>query len=574
MLGVSLTYIVVGCILLVLILVVVAIMIQYRYEQQIKQLNQRFEQVSARPLGKIIDHLEKAGLSGDSAETFNRWRREYARLIKVAFGDIYQRLLEVGKVNRHFKLWQVRPQLQEVNDQISSVDRDLDDIEQGLNLLNESTHHSSSWYAQLNQTYTTMFQNLSTQILDFGPTAQPLIKKLQAIEPDLQAGELRAQQGDVLGAKETYQHLQEQLVTLQQLMDRIPDRYHELDGEFPSQLSELKGVYKQLTDEGYAFGDPAITEYLATLQNRLANGITGLEKLNLNSVEAENKETAQKIDDLYQRFEDEIAAKQVVTTKQEDYQHSLNQVSMANAALANDLDHLNQSYVLTHGEVDNVKDMDAQLELLGQHYQDDFSAILAHQAVYSEVEQHFKEGAAQLDRIAKAQQEIYDNVAGLYDAEKVAQSSVLKFETELLTLRRHVERLRLPGLPADYLAQYRQVQSEIKTLKEDLNQVKIDMEDITHRLIVTQTDLNTLTQRTTVVKEAAQLTEQTIQYAQRFTHNHAEIAEAIQTGTVLYNHDFDYSKALDAVATALEQVEPGAFKRIEDAYYEQEKRAL
>ena len=111
------------------------------------------------------------------------------------------------------------------------------------------------------------------------------------------------------------------------------------------------------------------------------------------------------------------------------------------------------------------------------------------------------------------------------------------------------------------------VKDEIVKLEQNLNQVQINIEDITKQLIVTQEDLNNLSQKSKDLHDAAVLTEQALQYANRYTYANAEIAAAADEAKELYTKTYDYPTALDTIATALEQIEPGSFKRIEDSYY-------
>lgn len=67
--------------------------------------------------------------------------------------------------------------------------------------------------------------------------------------------------------------------------------------------------------------------------------------------------------------------------------------------------------------------------------------------------------------------------------------------------------------------------------------------------------------------DAAALTEQMMQYANRYRHTHPEIKSAIENSLELFNKEYRYQDALDEIGTALERVEPGAFKRIEDFYF-------
>ena len=67
--------------------------------------------------------------------------------------------------------------------------------------------------------------------------------------------------------------------------------------------------------------------------------------------------------------------------------------------------------------------------------------------------------------------------------------------------------------------------------------------------------------------DAAALTEQMMQYANRYRHSHPEIKASIDKSLQLFTRDYRYQEALDEIGASLERVEPGAFKRIENFYF-------
>ncbi|HBF75348.1 MAG TPA: septation ring formation regulator EzrA, partial [Lactobacillus sp.] len=123
------------------------------------------------------------------------------------------------------------------------------------------------------------------------------------------------------------------------------------------------------------------------------------------------------------------------------------------------------------------------------------------------------------------------------------------------------------GVAKSYLDYYQVVSDEIDKLTDDMNQVQINMEDITKQLIMIQSDLDILTEKTNDLIDSAQLAEQLIQYANRYRMTHEEVATASQEAQRLFDEDYDYPKSLETIATVLDEVEPGSYKRLEDRYY-------
>lgn len=149
--------------------------------------------------------------------------------------------------------------------------------------------------------------------------------------------------------------------------------------------------------------------------------------------------------------------------------------------------------------------------------------------------------------------------------EQRARQMLQKYSTQIRTIHRQVEQLNLPGLPKDYLDYFFGVSDEIKKLADELNEYKINMDEITKQLIIVESDLDTLNDKTDILRDSAELTERFQQYANRFSDNE-KIAAAAKKSQELFKQ-FNYTASLEAIATVLEEIEPGSYKRIEDTYY-------
>ena len=97
------------------------------------------------------------------------------------------------------------------------------------------------------------------------------------------------------------------------------------------------------------------------------------------------------------------------------------------------------------------------------------------------------------------------------------------------------------------------------------------MEDITKQLLIVQDDLETLQEKTDDLRDSAELTERLIQYANRLSIDHEEINDAIAQAQNEFNRH-NYPGSLEILEKAVEKVEPGSYKRMEQRYYTELKR--
>ena len=96
------------------------------------------------------------------------------------------------------------------------------------------------------------------------------------------------------------------------------------------------------------------------------------------------------------------------------------------------------------------------------------------------------------------------------------------------------------------------------------------MEHISEQLIQIQEDIDRLKKEAETIFSAADMVELMMQYSNKYL-NDPEIKKARKETFDLYQNKYEYQEALDVIGTALEKVEPGAFERIENEYYADQK---
>ncbi len=289
----------------------------------------------------------------------------------------------------------------------------------------------------------------------------------------------------------------------------------------------------------------------------------------MDKVQANDTALTNKIDHFYDTMEKEMGAKEKVTTNLDTLAKFIAHARNQNTLLTRELDRLNLNYTLDHQEVETAREFKEQIRNLDSAYQADIEAIQSNQAVYTQVLARQTQAEHDLQQIEEQQQTINTAVSGLVKEEQQARDTLQQFELRQHGLRRQVENLNLPGVSKTYLDYYNVVRDEIAKLNDDINQVQINMEEITKQLIMIQSDLDILAEKTTDLVDSAELSEQLIQYANRYRLTHDEVAKASQEAQRLFDQEFDYAKSLETIATVLDQVEPGSYKRLEDNYYHQ-----
>ncbi|EIA6645920.1 septation ring formation regulator EzrA [Enterococcus faecalis] len=561
-------------IILVLVIVIIAAVLyligyfmRKKNQEQLDELEVRKEALFNLPVFEEIDDIKKMHLVGQSQNSFREWNQRWVELSTRSFAELESQIYEVENQNEIFRFMKAKKAVVEANETMTEMEAEVEVIRNGLKELRESEERNSLEVQKALDVYEELSKSLKDDKASFGPAYSEIQKQLRNVEIEFTQFVTLNTSGDPIEAREVLEDAERHTYELEDLMKRIPPMYEELNETFPDQLKEIEEGYNQLLADDYVFPEQNFAEEIQHAKKRVENSMADLEKTEIAAVEVANRDTATAIDALYEVMEREIEAKKYVVTNQkiiDDYiSHSLKN----NRQLMIELDHVSQSYTLNNNELGRSRGFQTEIEEIIRRQKDLEPRMKEHTVPYSEIQAFYKECYKILDDIENQQLEIDASLKELRKGEKVAQEKVDEYEFRLRSIKRYVEKQRLPGLSADYLEFFYVATDRIEDLSRALNKMRINMDEINRLCDLCEDDLELLDKKTKDLVNAAALTEQMMQYANRYRHTHENIRAALDKSMYLFSTEFRYQDALDEIGTALEAVEPGAFKRIEDFYF-------
>ncbi|HAP5957601.1 septation ring formation regulator EzrA [Enterococcus faecalis] len=561
-------------IILVLVIVIIAAVLyligyfmRKKNQEQLDELEVRKEALFDLPVFEEIDDIKKMHLVGQSQNSFREWNQRWVELSTRSFAELESQIYEVENQNEIFRFMKAKKAVVEANETMTEMEAEVEVIRNGLKELRESEERNSLEVQKALDVYEELSKSLKDDKASFGPAYSEIQKQLRNVEIEFTQFVTLNTSGDPIEAREVLEDAERHTYELEDLMKRIPPMYEELNETFPDQLKEIEEGYNQLLADDYVFPEQNFAEEIQHAKKRVENSMADLEKTEIAAVEVANRDTATAIDALYEVMEREIEAKKYVVTNQkiiDDYiSHSLKN----NRQLMIELDHVSQSYTLNNNELGRSRGFQTEIEEIIRRQKDLEPRMKEHTVPYSEIQAFYKECYKILDDIENQQLEIDASLKELRKGEKVAQEKVDEYEFRLRSIKRYVEKQRLPGLSADYLEFFYVATDRIEDLSRALNKMRINMDEINRLCDLCEDDLELLDKKTKDLVNAAALTEQMMQYANRYRHTHENIRAVLDKSMYLFSTEFRYQDALDEIGTALEAVEPGAFKRIEDFYF-------
>lgn len=546
--------------------------LQHYFQTRIKNLDAQVEAIDVGALSSQIRSIEQLKLTGDSLATFSKWERAFDQLNDDDLADLQKILLDLEDQAKRFRFDHAQKIAKVLEAKIDTARQQYDLISQALQDIRHDEADNRSKMLQLRDDYQVSRKTILAKSFVFGDAQPALEQQLQQLAELFQKIDQINNDGDHQAAKSEIKQLSDEMAALRRQVKELPPLVNEQVNEFPAQINEIEHGYRQLTTAHYVFTDD-IPGMVEDVNKKMADANTALKSLDVDATEAANSEIEAEIDKMYAIMEKEMQARKRVDVAAPDLRQFIDHALRQNRELQTELDHLNQSYTLNHDEIKIAKDLKTQLDSIDANYIKDTDAIEAGKAVYSDVIERFDATKDELTAIEKQQVQINQAVAGLKKGEIVANKQAENFELDMRNIKHEILRHHLPGLPQDYVSQVKHVTAEIEQLNHDLDQVKINMDAIAKFLIKIASDIDALKKATSALIDAAGLTEELMQYANRYKTTLKPVAEAVHQATESYMQ-FDYKQAADTLATALEQTEAGSYKKVEDAYLARKKASL
>ncbi|MCQ4115965.1 septation ring formation regulator EzrA [Ligilactobacillus sp. MP3] len=538
---------------------------QRSFRKQINEYQTQLEELSNNTLDSEINKIEKLHLTGESLREFEELKKSHKKLTNREMPEISEMILDLNDLNERYKFMQERSELLEVGSKLQHVKEETRQLEEAVNEMKEKSEEHQKAVTELKDKYRDIRKTLLAKNFSFGPSIDKLEENLSKLEEDFDKYAKLTESGDFVTSDKPLNQLKEDTASMERDLEVIPGIYKNLKNVFPDQLSELRQGVAQMQDEGFAF-DKDILGQLKDLAEQCSLNNENLKELRVDNAKVLDEDIANKIDAIYETLEEEYKAKIFVQKKISTFGKFIEHAEKQEKNLLLDLDRLKQNYTLNHDEIESAQGLADRLKGIRSWY-DQFIKDAGTKAIlYSSIAQRIEIDMQALTDIEKKQKEINDSVASLWKEEREAQNAVKNFDLEIHKMKREIEKLNLPGLSDDYLDYFFKVSDEIEKLDKDLNRVQINMDEITKSLINTQSDLDILGEKTDELISSSILTEEILQYSNRYRNRYPDVAAAYNQAVQLFEKEYEYVKALDTISHAVDKVQEGASKKIMEEY--------
>ncbi|MFT8324275.1 septation ring formation regulator EzrA [Oenococcus sicerae] len=541
-----------------------AVLFQRSYARRANDIVAQKDKLAQINVQQTLLDARKLSLTGKSLHGYQRLEADYNDIENSKFLHIDQLANSVVFDSRGLNVFKTRDEFNTLDTTLKETKDKIASIQVGLQKLNEVDQEHRKAVDELRTRYDKLRKKILAESFKYGPASEPLENVLSGLEDSFAKFVKLTEAGDHSSATDVYEQLRVETNDLEKKMIDIPPLYDKLINRYPANFKELQTGADELTKKGFVFdADPNVV--ISDMRKNHEQILNMLKNLDVKKTVDAQRLLEVQIKTLYDTIESEYSAEYDVKKNDRRLANELARVRAQNQELTLEIDRLDQRYILSHSEVEDMRGWGEQIKSVSAQNNDNKKRWQEKKAAFTALREVQNGLFRQLNQISKNQKDLYVTISSYPQVFDDLKRIALQYAGELSNIRRVLEQVDMPGLPADYRLQFISVQDEIKALNDMVAASRVNLDDAQRQAHEVTTDLADLKASSSELYNNANLAIELIHYANRFT-DRQEIMTALQQARLYYERDLDYSRTVDIVGRALNQIEAGSYARLKEGY--------
>ncbi|KXT95885.1 septation ring formation regulator EzrA [Streptococcus oralis] len=562
----QLIYLMVAIAVILILAYVTAIFLRKRNVSRLTALEERKEELYNLPVNDEVEAVKNMHLIGQSQVTFREWNQKWVDLSLNSFADIENHLFEAESYNNSFRFFKAAHKIDQIESQIGLIEEDIAAIRNALSELEKQESKNSGRVLHALDLFESLQHTVAEDSEKYGKALPEIEKQLENIQSEFSQFVTLNSSGDPVEAAAILDSTENHILALTHIVERIPALVETLTKELPEQLADLEEGYRKLLDANYHFTETDIESRFQLLHESLKNNQENIRQLELDNAEYENNRIQEEINALYDIFTREIAAQKVVESLLSTLPTYLNHLKENNQVLVQDLERLTKTYLLPESDGNHVRRLQAELAALDTAIMEVTEDQGESTQAYSALEEQLEMLQSNLKDIEDEQISVSERLAQIEKDDLNARQKANVYVNRLHTIKRYMEKRNLPGIPQSFLKLFFTASHNTEDLMAELEQPQVNIESVKRVLEIATNDMEALETETYNIVQYATLTEQLLQYSNRYRSFDERIQEAFNEALEIFEKEFDYQASFEKISQALEVAEPGVTNRFVTSY--------
>ena len=540
---------------------VVAVLLRKRNEALLASLEERKEQLYNLPVNDEVEEVKNMHLIGQSQVAFREWNQKWVDLSLNSFADIENNLFEAEGYNNSFRFLKAKQAIGNIESQVQLIDEDIKAIRQALSELKEKEQKNSGRVVHALD----MFENLQKQVASdpdaYGPALPEIEKQAENIQVEFSKFVTLNSSGDPVEAAEILDTAENHIVALTHIVEKVPAIVKDVQTTLPDQLEDLEAGHRKLLESGYHFTETDLEARFQQLHAALKANLQNVAALELDNALYENEQIQEEINALYDIFTREIESHKVVEKLVKALPGYLAHAKENNKRLAEEVERLSKTFESKELKENHLKELEAELTAQELVVEDALKDTSETQKAYSILQEELEAIEERLKEIEDDQIALSETLSKIEKDDTNARQKVNIYANRLHAIKRYMDKRNLPGIPQSFLTIFFTASDNTEALLAELEGRRVNIENANRLLDILTNDMTELEEETYKLVQYATLTEQLLQYSNRYRSFDDHVQAAFDEALYIFEKEYDYPASFKVISEALETVEPGVTER-------------
>jgi len=553
---------IIGIILLIITLLIIGLILRKRVYDAVDRQEMWKMDIMNRNTAAELARIKGLNLSGETQEKFESWKERWEFIVAKELPDVSDYLYEAEDAADRYRFPGAKKIVQKVDHTLNAIEKDIEKMLEELNELLESEETSRKDIERIQPKISQIKQNIAHNRHQYGKAESRFIEMASELEGRLEKYHELVETGNYIEAKNFVDQIKEDLVHLEKQIEEFPELFNTCSQRLPSELDELTSGLKQMNDEGYRTDALGLENEIQGYQQRLLDCIKSLKKGEFSEVYTIIAEIDDRLKEIYEDLEEEAIAKNYIEAKIPGYQETLNNIAETFEDTKLEVELLRKTYYFEDEDMEKYLVLEKSITQSKKQL-DELSADLddttrSHTSLRSQLETGF----SQLEELDQKHNEFLNQIHNLRKDELAAKEKIGKMNAQVNDLNRKLRKSNLPGIPNFIWSLMESTSNNNNKVLTALEKQPLDIAEVQHLLLEAEATVEQVVEEIDIMLDQAYLTEQVIQYANRYRSRYPFLAAKLSESERLFR-SYEYELALEEAAKAIEEIEPGALKRIE-----------
>ncbi len=553
---------VIGAILAIIVIITVGLILRKRLYDSVDYYEAWKLDIMNRNVAAELSKMKDLNMDGDTKEHFNKWKDEWDNILTEELATVEELLYDTEEAADKFSFPTAKKHMKEMESMLFATEQKIETILTDIQALLETEEANRQTIEELEPQLTELRKLISQNRYQFSKADVRFEAEMDEINELINTYNKLVEQGEYMDSTEQVQLAQSRMENIKNEMDEFPTLYKKCHKELPAELDELINGINEMVNEGYTVNQTDLIIEIGHFQSRLLEAVQILEQDNTEEVKPLIAELEVRIKEIYDQLEIEAVARNFVEAKLPNYERLLEKFEAEFEETKAEVGVLKQAYHFEESDLEKYMSLEKLATKIRQQLLDFETEIAGNAQIHSVIRTKLEEAFEELEQLEKEHDQFKKSIANLRKDELEARNQLQSMNESIYKLNRKLRSSNLPGVPNFIWRLLEEATDKNNQVLVALDQEPLDIIEVQQSLTEAKSAVENTIENTNNMLEQAYLTEQVIQYANRYRSSFPELATKLEEAERLFRKA-EYELALENAARAVEEIEPGALKRIE-----------